>query len=966
MTDYPNNPQKRGNSAGCWLISILSAFVAMVLVIVALFLPPFNLYTLLVGSPYTVITTQGEALLSADGSFTIAAASDVEGEYGVRVETIGLQAFESANSSAGEWIPVAKNAVPYYLALQSQVYSINSVGTEPGSAYIAVNIPNNITNADLLDLYGWFGDDITGEWRFIPANLVDNRLETVTGAIPRHLAIFQSAPDVPDLIVSYDVTTTLSDDVASIASVIAPGGLQPASNGTLVGSLAAGSDSNASYRLMPVIRNFSDPRSLDPETVVTIISNPALRQAHITQLVNITNAGGYDGVIIDYRGLPEEQRDNFSLFIRELGDNLDGNGRASGIVVPAAENIDGLWQTGAYDWRELGASVDFFEIRLAINPQLYTPGETQLVEAMLRWSIREVERNKIVIGLTARSVRDIAGNYSSIGYDEALAGLGNVTVEAMNVSETDTIEPGSLIRASLDGRQAIGGTDETLNAPYIDYVDEDGNSTARIWITTGNALRFRMNWTERFALGGVGFNDLLEDGVANGVLQTIGLYRTQLPTPATIAEWALRWRIVGTDGTTVQSETTALNADLQITLEAPDGNYAINPAVVLIEEDIEQESVRTGAQVALFSATNTPTPLPTNTPTPIPTITPTPPPVLATNPPVVPTNTEGLVAPPSNNVVSSGAINLSNFSYGGHVTSASSPRAISAMQSAGMTWMKIQVQYFQGGDPGGAIAAVEAGHAAGFRVVIGTVGEPQQLASGGDAYIQGYANWLAAIAAGGADAIEVWNEANIDREWPQGQISGAAYVNMLSTAYNAIKSANGSTIVISAAPAPTGAEAAYPGQVVNDNNWLQQVVNAGGLQYIDCIGVHYNEGIVPPRSTSGDPRDNYYTRYLPTMVATYRSIVGGTPICFTELGYVTPEGFPPLTPFFSWGENTSLQEQASWLADAASYLSQQGDVRMMIVWNVDFTRYDSDPQGGYAIIRPDGSCPACSALAGAR
>ncbi len=38
----------------------------------------------------------------------------------------------------------------------------------------------------------------------------------------------------------------------------------------------------------------------------------------------------------------------------------------------------------------------------------------------------------------------------------------------------------------------------------------------------------------------------------------------------------------------------------------------------------------------------------------------------------------------------------------------------------------------------------------------------------------------------------------------------------------------------------------------------------------------------------------------------------------------------------------------------------------MIVWNVDFTGYGSDPQAGYAMIRPDGSCPACEALAAAR
>jgi hypothetical protein len=36
---------------------------------------------------------------------------------------------------------------------------------------------------------------------------------------------------------------------------------------------------------------------------------------------------------------------------------------------------------------------------------------------------------------------------------------------------------------------------------------------------------------------------------------------------------------------------------------------------------------------------------------------------------------------------------------------------------------------------------------------------------------------------------------------------------------------------------------------------------------------------------------------------------------------------------------------------------------MMIVFNVGFTTWDTDPQAGYSIVRPDGSCPACGPLA---
>jgi hypothetical protein len=223
------------------------------------------------------------------------------------------------------------------------------------------------------------------------------------------------------------------------------------------------------------------------------------------------------------------------------------------------------------------------------------------------------------------------------------------------------------------------------------------------------------------------------------------------------------------------------------------------------------------------------------------------------------------------------------------------------------------------------------------------------------------------VAALGPDAIEVWNEPNIDREWPRDQISGAAYANMLRQAYSAIKGANGGVMVISGAPAPTGAEAAFPGQVVNDDNWIRDMINAGGLQWMDCLGAHYNEGIIGPSQRSGDPRDGYYTRYFFGMLDTYWNLSGGQrPICFTELGYLTSEGYPPLPAYFAWAGNVTLAQHAAWLAEAAALSSQSGRVRIMIVWNVDFTRYDSDPMAGYAMIRADGGCPACSAMAGAR
>ena len=72
--------------------------------------------------------------------------------------------------------------------------------------------------------------------------------------------------------------------------------------------------------------------------------------------------------------------------------------------------------------------------------------------------------------------------------------------------------------------------------------------------------------------------------------------------------------------------------------------------------------------------------------------------------------------------------------------------------------------------------------------------------------------------------------------------------------------------------------------------------------------------------------------------------------------------FPPLPGAFGWAGNTTLAQQAQWLGQAAGLSRDSGKVRMTIVFNVDFTVYNDDPQAGYAIIRPGGTCPACDAL----
>lgn len=310
-------------------------------------------------------------------------------------------------------------------------------------------------------------------------------------------------------------------------------------------------------------------------------------------------------------------------------------------------------------------------------------------------------------------------------------------------------------------------------------------------------------------------------------------------------------------------------------------------------------------------------------------------------------------APPS-------TANTGGFELGGQALSFAHP---GHMKNARMTWVKRQVKW-HGEGAGNHQHLIDSAHGNGFRVLLSVIGDKNQIGGNPGAYYQNFANFLAGLARGGADAIEVWNEMNIDREWPAGQISGSNYVQMLSAAYNAIKGANSGTLVISGAPAPTGFFQGCGPNGGDDDCYLQQMAAAGAANVMDCVGVHYNAGIVPPDATSGAAvgSSGHYSWYLPRMMTLYRSFFPGKPLCITELGYLTGEGIGALPGGFAWASGNTLAEQAAWLAGAVHRTRGSGYVRLLIVWNVDATYWGSDPQSGYAIVRPGGGCPACDSL----
>src|SRR5205085_2624496 len=142
------------------------------------------------------------------------------------------------------------------------------------------------------------------------------------------------------------------------------------------------------------------------------------------------------------------------------------------------------------------------------------------------------------------------------------------------------------------------------------------------------------------------------------------------------------------------------------------------------------------------------------------------------------------------------------FELGGQVAGFDRP---DLMAYAGMTWVKRQVRWSPGASADGGL--INDAHGKGFKILLSVLGSPGDIA-GGNNYGD-YARFVGDLARMGADGIEVWNEMNIDREWPAGEIDPFRYTDLLRQSYNAIKSNNPGTIVVSGALAPAGAEGAF-------------------------------------------------------------------------------------------------------------------------------------------------------------
>jgi hypothetical protein len=597
------------------MLVVLSTAAAAVLVVIAVLLPPFSLGDRFLGTPYVVLDQEAPQVALDGLTVTRGSASRI-GTVGVRLQSVAAEMFLGQPGMSDVQMREARAALPESLTLVSPVYRLQRRPGDSEPMTLRISIPAGVERAR-LDLYGY--DARQQRWSYLPAHPdgQSTALVAEVESLPDAVALFRSALLVPVLGAVIEPGQTPTPEIVAAANVIHPAGLKPITSGALQGSLPAGIAFGQGYAVVPVIRNFDRVDAVDSQTIGSLLRTAAFREDHIRRLMEFVTSAPYQGLAIDYRELSPDLRREYAQFITALGASLRRAGFTLTVAVPfpaiSGERID----TGAYDWRAIGAAADAVQLLLPLAPQL--SGEGGPVSRTLTWAMGEIGRSKLQVVLSALSVQQRGSAITPATFSEAVAALGQPIA-----SPGTLIPPDTQAEIRLSGERARFDVLAELNTPVIRYLNADGTTRRTVWLTTSAAFRARLGRLLPYNLAGVMVPDLAVPGVPVEmadilrefkISQAARTWYVPVASPPT-----LNW-VVSVGQTVVARHPGAPDTPFIYTPDTPDRVVQISAVIVELGFRLGEVTIRAGVPTATPSpptpTMQPPTPaLPEETPLP--------------------------------------------------------------------------------------------------------------------------------------------------------------------------------------------------------------------------------------------------------------------------------------------------------------------------------------------------------------
>ncbi len=383
-----------------------------------------------------------------------------------------------------------------YEALSRLFDDLSEEEGSPGPYDLTVNLLQPMTDSRNLGLYTFR----SGSWeRLTTATLVNNGLAAKgeVGVMPGNIAVLRLTSSAVQVTGWLPEGASPADEAMSLLTTVNPVDFAPASDGSLTGS--AREFPSANGNIVPTIRAAT---AEDADVVDAILASPALRQEHIQALVQLALQPGNAGVDIDYPNVNPARNADFTGFITVLADRLHQANRTLSVALPTPTRSGVSWDTGAYDWDELGQRADLLKLRPVDDPSAYY----QRMNEVFDFLSDKVDLKKVALIVARNSWEKASDGLRAMSLHDGLRLASEIEVRTPTqiTANTSVVIVGTNIYRD-DGASGIQWDDNAF-AVSFSYPGIGGQRT--VWLENTLSLAFRLDLARRNGLAGVAIADI--------------------------------------------------------------------------------------------------------------------------------------------------------------------------------------------------------------------------------------------------------------------------------------------------------------------------------------------------------------------------------------------------------------------------------------------------------------------------
>lgn len=216
-----------------------------------------------------------------------------------------------------------------------------------------------------------------------------------------------------------------------------------------------------------------------------MLSDYKSRETVINQIINYIKQYNLDGINIDFEGMYETDKDNFSRFLIEIRPRLNEIGAVLSVDVTAPDGAP-EWSL-CYDRYTIGKVADYVmfmaydQYGVSATKAGTTAGHNW-VEANVKKFLgqEEVKAEKIILGIPF---------YTRVWKENN----GNVTSNVVNIGNVNNVIPSNATKT----------WDEDLQQYYVEY--KKGGATYKIWVEDEKSIEAKLDLVSKYNLGGAAY-----------------------------------------------------------------------------------------------------------------------------------------------------------------------------------------------------------------------------------------------------------------------------------------------------------------------------------------------------------------------------------------------------------------------------------------------------------------------------